>query len=212
MRIVRSATCPDWRALADSRDHEEARSGSEWVEALEHLDGGCPACRDAAYAADPTLVFRRAPAIETAPGEIADLQASVRAMIRAGRIEGATTPPPEAVFAPLADEPTAARRRPALRWRAASLAAGVVALLIGTAPDPVGNTGSEGSGEVVASAAFADGAFADGGFAAVIPAYSRGAGGDPVEIETLDRPSANVYQFDDPGMDVVLIVDAGLDV
>jgi hypothetical protein len=178
------------------------------VEALDHLDGGCQACRDAAYAADPTLVFRRAPTIEATAGEIADLQASVRAMIRAGRVEGATTPPPDTVLAPLADEPIAARQRPALRWRAASLAAGVLALLIGTAPDPVGNIGSEGSGEVVASAVFAE-----GDFAGVIPvAYSKGAGGDPVEIETLDRPSANVYQFDDPGMDVVLIVDAGLDV
>lgn len=207
--------CPDWRDLAASRDREELRSGESWLAALDHLDAGCRACRDAAYSADPTLVFRRVPAIETTPDEVADLTASVRAMIRAGRVDGAPSSSWEDLIAsePAAEPaplpvPKAARSLP--RWRIASLAASLVALLLGTSTAPPGTGGAEpaqGSGAPLAASYFAT---AD--FAAAYGTAAESRAGDQVEIETLDRPSANVYQFDDPNMAVVLIVDAGLDV
>lgn len=216
------AACPDWRTLAasrdqrdqpDQRDLDSERFGPDWSSAIEHLAGGCRACRDAAYAADPTLVFRRAPTFEPPADEIADLAASVRAMIRAGRIEGVPASDFDALTRtePLAEDAPATvvvpSQKPVLRWRLVSLAAALVALLIGTAPAPVGHQ-DHALPSVEASAPAA----AYGSELVVTRLAAGDAGGDPVEIETLDRPSANVYQFDDPGMDVVLIVDAGLDV
>lgn len=209
----RPSQCPDWRALAVTRDERDERMDDAWFAALDHLDDGCRACRDAAYAADPTLVFRRAPAYEPTAAEVTDLAASVRAMIRADRIEG--LPASDFDFLTRTEEPTAESapvtalpvvRKPALRWRVASLAAGLVALLVGTAPAPVDpNEAVPARLEVSAPAPAYGTEF-------VSALVTSGSTGDPVEIETLDRPTANVYQFDDPGMDVVLIVDAGLDV
>src|SRR5262249_36619722 len=64
--------CPDWRGLAAPRfDSPGAATGEPagWAEALAHLDG-CPACRRAALEADPTLLFRRLPAL---PPPVLDL-------------------------------------------------------------------------------------------------------------------------------------------
>jgi hypothetical protein len=205
----RHPRCPDWRNLAATRDERDDRHGDAWFAALDHLDGGCRACRDAAYSADPTLVFRRAAAYEPTAAEVTDLAASVRAMIRAGRVEempasdfDLLTRTDESVAAPVAEIAVRAKRVPG--WRVASLAAGLVALLVATAP-----VGKEPSPATLAASAPAA-AYGTEFVSALLTA--GGATGDPVEIETLDRPSANVYQFDDPGMDVVLIVDAGLDV
>ena len=61
-------SCPDWKRLVRERQalsHPFARETGDsldWREALGHLDSGCPACRKAALAADPLLVFRRLPA------------------------------------------------------------------------------------------------------------------------------------------------------
>ncbi|MDX2000020.1 MAG: hypothetical protein SF066_20065 [Thermoanaerobaculia bacterium] len=207
----RPSRCPDWRTLAATRDERDDLHGDAWFAALDHLDGGCRACRDAAYAADPTLVFRRAAAYEPTAAEVTDLAASVRAMIRAGRVEElpasdfdhlTRTEEPVAAPAPIAE--LVVRPRRVLGWRVASLAAGLVALLVATAPvdhEPAPTTVAASAPAVAYGTEFVG---------ALLTAGS--STGDPVEIETLDRPTANVYQFDDPGMDVVLIVDAGLDV
>lgn len=204
----RLSRCPDWRTLAATRDE---RADDAWFGALDHLDGGCRSCRDAAYAADPMLVFRRAAAYEPTAAEVTDLAASVRAMIRAGRVEDmpasdfdhlTRTEESVAALAPVTAIAVRAKRVPG--WRVASLAAGLVALLVATAP-----VGKEPTPTTLAASAPAAAYGTE--FVSVL-LTAGGATADPVEIETLDRPTANVYQFDDPGMDVVLIVDAGLDV
>lgn len=204
----RSSRCPDWRALAATRDE---RADEAWFAALDHLDDGCRACRDAAYSADPTLVFRRAAAYEPTAAEVTDLAASVRAMIRAGRVEEMPasdfdhlTRSEEPVAAPAPKAEIAVRLNRVPGWRVASLAAGLVALLVATAP-----VGKESTPATLAASA-PPAAYGTEFVSALLTA--GGTPDDPVEIETLDRPTANVYQFDDPGMDVVLIVDAGLDV
>ncbi len=74
-------SCPDWPALAACRD-QDSEGDHRWQRALEHLDG-CPSCREAAYAAEPTLVFRRLPAIETTDDDTRAMQQAVAAMRRA---------------------------------------------------------------------------------------------------------------------------------
>lgn len=85
-------SCPSWRELAAWRDDPRAGEPAEWREALEHLDRGCPLCRRDAYAADPTLVFRRLAAVpEPTPAqEASDVEAmrrAVAAMRAASRVE-----------------------------------------------------------------------------------------------------------------------------
>ncbi len=87
-------SCPDWKTLAAWRDDPRAGEPAQWREALEHLDRGCPLCRRAALAADPTLVFRRLAAVpEPAPAQeasdVESMRRAVAAMRAAGRVEAA---------------------------------------------------------------------------------------------------------------------------
>lgn len=122
-------SCPDWTSLVRRRD-EDAAGEALWRRALEHLEG-CQRCRQAAYAAEPTLVFRRLPAVAVSEREVDAMKQAVDAMRRAQ---------------PLV-EPVAARRRfprrpPAVWLRAAAtvaVAAGALTLysLLGP-PSPGG--------------------------------------------------------------------------
>lgn len=96
-------SCPDWNRLCELRDERP----ETWDEALEHLEG-CALCRDEAWEAEPTLIFRRLPAMSVGGDEMASIKQTVAAMCRSEAIQR----PPR-------------RRRNLLR--AASLAAAVLA-------------------------------------------------------------------------------------
>ena len=70
-------SCPDWPSLVRRRD----RVPEVWDAALEHFDG-CSRCRDAALAAEPTLLFRRLPAPAPRGDEIATMKEAVAALRR----------------------------------------------------------------------------------------------------------------------------------
>ncbi len=70
-------SCLDWQSLVRRRD----RAPEAWDAALEHFDG-CPHCRDAALAAEPTLLFRRLPAPAPRGDEIATMKEAVAALCR----------------------------------------------------------------------------------------------------------------------------------
>ncbi len=86
-------SCPDWEVLVRRRDEEgDFDQSAEWQEALAHYDGasmggGCD-CREQALHADPMLLFRRLPRLETSPTEIDDMRVAVRTLRRAA-------PPPQ---------------------------------------------------------------------------------------------------------------------
>lgn len=74
-------SCPDWPTLVARRD-QVPEGELSWERALEHLDA-CASCREAAYAAEPTLVFRRLPTLEPSAEDVRAMQRSVAAMRRA---------------------------------------------------------------------------------------------------------------------------------
>ena len=177
--------CPDadgWRALAAHRADPRGQEPAEWAAALAHLDG-CPGCRRAALAADPTLLFRRLPVPRLGDQEIAqevaDMQRAVAALRTASRVRV-----------------RADRGWTRTRWAAAAALA-TVALSLGASPElhpgRVGGPGavrSELAGQALPSPA-------------AVPAALR-----LPSVEDLNRPEARIYQMGT----VVMIVDEGLDV
>jgi hypothetical protein len=82
-------TCPsaaEWRALTAHRREASLEEPAGWEAAVEHLDGGCKACRQTALDADPTLVFRRLPAVEAGDADIAAMIHAVSVLRTASRI------------------------------------------------------------------------------------------------------------------------------
>lgn len=134
-------SCPDWPSLVERRD-QDSEGELLWGRALLHLDD-CDRCRGAAYAAEPALVFRRLPALETTSDDVEAMKRAVGALRRAQPIVE-----PGALA-----ERRSSRRAPALRMRAAATVAVVAgaALLWGVlgreATDPVTVAGP-GSEEV----------------------------------------------------------------
>jgi hypothetical protein len=124
-------SCPDWRSLAAHRDDPRTAEPASWRQALAHLDG-CAVCREEAYAAEPTLVFRRLPALDRdAAAEVESMRQAV-AVLRSGR------------------RAEAGRRGAAARWRrwAAAAVFALAALSLGRGVDP------ENLGPVPPSSAF----------------------------------------------------------
>ncbi|HVF61422.1 MAG TPA: hypothetical protein VNJ70_16560 [Thermoanaerobaculia bacterium] len=80
------SACPDWTALAAHRRERDGAEPAAWSEALAHLDD-CPACRRAAPAADPTLLFRRLARVEAPLDERAEVEAVLQGVtaLRAAR-------------------------------------------------------------------------------------------------------------------------------
>ena len=75
-------SCPDWNIARDRRDEEPEL----WTQALAHYDD-CDRCRDAALAAEPTLLFRQLPAPKVDADEIESMKQAVAAMRRSARYE-----------------------------------------------------------------------------------------------------------------------------
>ncbi len=79
-------SCPDWRLLVSQREREPGRDPDGWEAARRHLDE-CAACRRAAIAADPLLVFAPLGAAAPPAGREEEMLASVTALVRAERLE-----------------------------------------------------------------------------------------------------------------------------
>jgi hypothetical protein len=112
--------CPDWHRLAAARDASPGDPPG-WDDAVAHLDG-CAACRGAAVVADPTLVFRRLPALTVGTDEVEAM------LVRVAALRGARG----------VGRPLTSRRlpRPYGRWQPAAAAAALAfaALAGGHAP------------------------------------------------------------------------------
>jgi hypothetical protein len=184
-------SCPDWKALAVARAAHPESDPPEWGEARAHL-AACPACRAAAVAADPLLLFSRlAPAQETPRAADPEMLDGVLALVRASRVAGGE--------APVAASPArSARRVRRARIAAAILLASLFALS-DSARRPASTAAVEP--EIVA---------AESGFELAVES-------DPAEpllpaVEDLDRPEARIYELSEADLAVVLIVDPGFDV
>ncbi len=190
-------SCPDWQTLAAWRDEPRAEEPAEWSDALAHLDRGCPSCRRAAVAADPTLVFRRLAAVpETTPAqEASDAEAmrrAVAAMRAASRVES-----PE--------------RLKTINWKrwAAAAALAVAALSMPGDEARLRRTASliaEATPAVLSAGSPSVAGLSASVFpAAVFPA----ANGDPI-VEGVNGPDARVYQMESDELTVVMVVDENL--
>lgn len=197
-------SCPRWDRLVAHRyagpaDGAAAAEPAGWDEALEHLDS-CAACREEAFAADPTLVFRRMrPSTcdaETDPDEIRALREGVDALRRARRVE-------ETVAS------RHGRARPllstsVLRVAAALLLAALLLTVHGPAGSPVGSTVAERVDERPSVLA------AGGELQARMPADPWGDAAP--SADHFDRPNAAIYHIDDEALNLVMVVDPELDV
>lgn len=179
-------SCPSWQDLAAWRDDPQAEEPVEWREALEHLDRGCALCRRAAYAADPTLVFRRLAAVpEPTPAQEASdvetMRRAVAAMRAASRVEAVE------------------RRGLAGNWkRWAAAAALAVAVLSVSADDPRHLPGRT----LAMSGSFSPSAAGEA--AAILPASFDD---DQPVLEGVNLPDARLYHMEGEGLSVVMVVD-----
>jgi hypothetical protein len=192
-------SCPDWNTLTAHRRGDERSSAAApegWDDAMDHLEG-CADCRDQAIAADPTLDFRRLPAIEASRDEIADMRAGVAALRRAGRV---------------AESPAASRSLDAgasTWWGRAAAAAILAAGLLSLQP---GIEEPTSEWPALSTAPLTAGLFpfdpAAQGLAPIAWLDESGASA----VDDIENPTASVYHFDDEEVAVVMVVDAGLDV
>ena len=179
-------SCPSWQDLAAWRDDPQAEEPMEWREALDHLDRGCALCRRAAYAADPTLVFRRLATIpEPTPAQEASdvetMRRAVAAMRAASRVEAVE------------------RKGLAGNWkRWAAAAALAVAVLSVSADDPRHLPGRT----LAMPGSFSPSEAREA--AAVLPASF---GGDQPILEGVNLPDARLYHMEGEGLSVVMVVD-----
>lgn len=195
-------SCPRWDRLvahryADPGGGAAVAEPAGWDEALEHLES-CAACREEAFAADPTLVFRRLrPSTldaEADPDEIRAMRQGVDALRRARRVDET-----------VAGVPGRARwlrstslSRTGLRSAAAILLAALLLSVHGA-----GGPDGQPAGRPVA--------LADAGeLQARMPAdpWSEAA----PSADNFDRPNAAVYHIDDEALNLVMVVDPELDV
>ena len=193
-------SCPDWRRLAAHRRAAPGTPGAEepeaWPAALDHLDG-CSDCRRRAVAEDPLLVFRRLPAVEAGPDSVAAMRAGVAALRRAHRVEGGRAP---------ADLDAGRLGR---WWGRVAAAAVLAAALLAVAP-AAERTRNAGNAAVEVQARYGGPAlgWTPTGF---LPAAFLDDPGLPA-VDDIEHPTASVYHFDDEDVELVMVVDAGLDV
>ena len=176
-----SAACPDWTALAAHRRDRDGAEPAAWGEAQAHLDG-CPDCRRAAPAADPTLLFRRLARLEAPLDERAEVEAVLQGVtaLRAARRVAARS----------------GHGRSWARWAAAAVLA-FLAL----------SMDNEGLPRALRSAGGAP-SFAA---AAVPAAIGRLPLLDGIEGPDA-RSDARIYHLEGENLSVVMIVDESLDV
>lgn len=186
--------CPDWKVLSAHRRERHGGEPEGWNEALRHMDG-CARCRQAAMAADPSLLFRRLSKVPpAAANEAAEAESIIQAVagMRAATRMGAGTPP---------------RRRAG--WRAWRRHAAAAALIV--AALPLGGDdgwrlrliGYEGRGTV----SLQEEAFQ--------PAAGLAAGmeSDQPLIENLNHPDeSRIYQMGSPDFSVVMVFNENLGV
>lgn len=190
-------SCPDWNDLTDHR-RSGAAEPNGWSEAMAHLDR-CGACRDQASAADPTLIFRRLPPVETGADEIAAMRAGVAALRRAGRV----AEPLHATFGAGALGSRIAGTRWSARWGRAAAAAVLVAGLLSVQPalehraaDRLGAVPADGLGTV-----------SDETLSIALLEDS-----DAAAVDDILSPYASVYHLDEEEFGLVMVVDPDLDV
>ncbi len=87
-------SCPDWQTLNRRREAQPDDS-PEWLSALEHLDG-CEDCQADAPAFDPTLLFRRLPALSVDRDGVEAMKRAVTSMRRGENLEHRRRPLPRA--------------------------------------------------------------------------------------------------------------------
>jgi hypothetical protein len=192
-----AANCPDWAALAATRELGLGGDAAEaaWTAALAHLDA-CGRCRRPALAADPTLLFRAMPRVELAASEVAAMRLAVASMRRAQRV---APKPPRGRLARTAARLSALGRRGRGIAAAALLAAASGGLWLGLqGSDRALDAGAPaGSGEAVAPASAVE--------RAPVPA-------EPVFMDLARPHAADVYRVGSGGVQVVMVVDETLDV
>jgi hypothetical protein len=189
-------SCPDWRDLVAARDAAPGIDPPGWAAARSHA-AQCERCRTQALAADPLLLFARLPERAVSAVEIADMQASVAALVRASRV--AQHPATPLMPSALSSSPADARGERSLGNAAPGLlsatrvaaALGICSLL---ALSGVPRSPSRAPGSLAESAS--------------VP----GASAPGSAVEELDRPGARIYELPQSDMSVVMIVDASLDV
>jgi hypothetical protein len=186
--------CPDWGALTGHRHTAGPDEPAGWEEAVAHLDG-CPACRRTALAADPTLVFRRLPALpppvlDLAPAALAAEVEAIRLAVAGMRTARRLAPPPERSLL-----------RRSRHWGAAAGLA-IAALSLGAtpalrpAPHGIASLTAPRTVRLLSP-----------------PAAVRLVSDRVPMVEELNRPAARVYQMDGgENLSVVMIVDERLDV
>lgn len=175
-------SCPDWPALLAARAADPAVDPPEWPAARAHLDG-CGACRETAFALEPTLVFTRLAEPRLATDEVERMRRAVEALRRAE---------------PLRDRRH--RHRPSAKaLRRGALAAGLLIAALGQHPLAV----VPPSAPLVAARA----ATPVGMRPAELPASGLAS-----IVDQLDRPQARIYEMGAEGLSVIMIVDESLDV
>lgn len=197
-------SCPDWKTLAAWRDDPRADEPAGWQDAVEHFDRGCPSCRRAALAADPTLVFRRlarstvnaapTPAQEMSDAsEVDSMRQAVAAMRAASRVEAVERRGRHAAIS---------------GWRNWSVAA-VLTLAFLTLPAERfrSHLDSRDPRPAPLQGDFQEAALRE--MAVPLPATSVD---DLPTVDGVNRPGARVYHMDGEGLSVTMIVDESLDV
>ena len=205
--------CPDWRLLVAERD---AGAGDlpGWEGAVAHLDGGCEDCREAAVAADPSLLFRRLRHVDAGAADVEAMRHAVASLRRASRVTPVEAGSETALEAPSGRRlGRAAAHR--LRQAAAALlltAAGLGAWFAGQDEPvrPAAVAGLQAAGTAAGltepwtslSAPTATGA----------PRSADELASRPV-VEGLSKPrAADVYQLGEEDLLVVMVVDETLDI
>ncbi len=190
-------SCPDWQAVC--RRHEAAPDDAkrrfadakrrvaddapEWRAALRHLDE-CPACQAAAPSFDPTLLFRRLPALEVGRDDVEAMKQAVAGMRRGQEIEH--------------------RGSSARPWLQAAAVAAVLLgslMLRGAGPRDGVQTLPQGDGLEVAAPA-----------ASLVPPESEIDLWRMPLIETADPAWGSIIQVVDDDISVVLVVADEVDV
>lgn len=185
-------TCPDWTTLTAHRLVRDGIEPPEWQAALAHA-GGCPACRRAAVAADPTLLFQR-----LAEPELAASADSPAALQTIAAMQQAVATLRRAAAAP---SQSAGRRR-RFGWRVAAAAALPLCALVLHGVERPGPENLVATRELVPIADVARTASA---------APSAELVALPL-VDELSSPAARVYELGGTDLSVVMIVDETLDV
>jgi hypothetical protein len=193
------AACPrtaDWPGLVAHRFERHGEEPAGFRDSLAHL-AGCPECRRAALAADPTLVFQRLAGTPASPAglerpderaEVDSVRRAVAAMRTASQLSGRRT----------ARRPF---RNPAWkRWSAAAVLA-LAALSTGS---------SRGLRELRGAAAPPAQQEPELVELPALPVGAAGAERLPL-VEEVNRP-LRVYEDYDRDMPVVMLIGEGLDV